>query len=291
MPRTIPDSLRPFHGAGTGFWPRWRSQFLRHREQTRDAYLATGDKDGLSSALNNIAQVYQVQGDLSKARDYFTQSLTIRWEIGLEADVAESMNNLAEVYGMQGDVEAAKKNYDDALAIRVRRGEEGAIAESRMGKAEVLLASGDLPGAESLARQAAEQFQKTGEAAEEGSSRATLAEALFLQGKLPQANNQSKQASGLLKKDTDRNIRLKIEIIAAEVSSASDPQDSIRRLQAVLREAEKAGLFIRKLEASLVLAQVEIESGHAATGRAQLQALQKEAEQKGFLLIARRAQT
>jgi len=262
---------------------------LKTDEQTRDAYLAVGDKDGLSSVLNNIAQVYQVQGDLSKARDYFTQSLAIRREIGLEADVAESMNNLAEVYGMQGDVEAAKKNYDDALVIRLRRGEEGAIAESRMGKAEVLLASGDLPGAESLARQAAEQFKKTGEIAEEGSARATLAEALFLQGKLPEANNQSKQASGLLKKDTDRNIRLKIETIAAEVSSASDPQDSIRRLQAVLREAEKAGLFIRKLEASLVLAQVEIKSGHAATGRAQLQALQKEAEQRGFRLIARRA--
>jgi eukaryotic-like serine/threonine-protein kinase len=262
---------------------------LKTDEETRDAYREIGDKDGLASALNNIAQIYEMQGDLPKARDHYSQSLAIRRELGVETDVAESLNNLAEVSGMQGDVEAAKKNYDDALVIRLRRGEEGAIAESRLGKAEVLLASGDLPGAESLARQASEQFKKTGEAAEEGSARATLAEALFLQQRLPEANVQSKQAADSVKKDTDRTIRLKIETIAAEVSSGSNPLDSIRRLQSVVRESEKSGLFVRRLEASLILAEVELKTGHTANGQAQAKAVQKEAEQKGFLLIARKA--
>jgi hypothetical protein len=46
---------------------------------------------------------------------------------------------------------------------------------------------------------------------------------------------------------------------------------------------------VQKLEAMLVLAQVEIKSGRPTSGRAHLQMARKEAGEKGLQLIASRA--
>jgi hypothetical protein len=93
----------------------------------------------------------------------------------------------------------------------------------------------------------------------------------------------------LLNKDTDHEILLKTETIAAEVSSSNNPQNSIRQLEAIVRESEKSDLSVQKLEAMLVLAQVEIKSGHTVSGHAHLQKARKEAGEKGLQLIASRA--
>jgi tetratricopeptide (TPR) repeat protein len=262
---------------------------LRTDEQAREAFEAVGDKDGTASILNNIAEIHQRRGDLPKAKDYYNRSLAIRRELGNETDVAESLHNLAGLAAQEGDVALAQKEYDEALSIRQRHGVEGAVAESRLGKAELLFATGDNVEAEKLADAAAEQFKKQGQASEEAAAHATLAQVLLAQGRLQAANSEIVQASSLIKKDTDRDTLLRIEIATAEVSSVKNARDSIRRLEGVIRESEKSELYARKLEATLIIAQTEIRSGNLAIGQARLRALQKEAEAKGFLLIARRA--
>ena len=73
------------------------------------------------------------------------------------------------------------------------------------------------------------------------------------------------------------------------MSSSSDPQNAIRQLEAIIRESEKSDLSVQKLEAMLVLAQIEIKSGHTGSGHAHLQMTRKEAGDKGLQLIASRA--
>ena len=57
----------------------------------------------------------------------------------------------------------------------------------------------------------------------------------------------------------------------------------------MIGEATTAGFADVVLEARLVLGEVEIGSGQATNGRAQLAALEKDAEGKGFGLVARKA--
>jgi hypothetical protein len=90
-------------------------------------------------------------------------------------------------------------------------------------------------------------------------------------------------------KDTDHEDLLKIETIAAKVSSSNNPQNSIRQLETIIRESEESDLSVQKLEAMLLLAQVEINSGHATSGHANLEMARKEAGEKGLQLIASRA--
>jgi len=261
---------------------------LKTDEETRDAYFEIGNKDGVASALNNMAVIYQMQGDLAPAEDLFRKSLALRQQIENESDVAESLNNLAELLSLRGNTAEAQKDYDAAIAIRTRRGEDGTVAESRLSNALLMFGTGNLAQAETLSRAAAAQFQKEHEA-QEALARATLSETLFQEGRWQDALAESAKATAILKKDTDTDIRLKTRTAAAEVTSISHPQESVRQLQTIVQESEKSGLFIRRLEATLVLAQVETKSGNQASGRSHLQLVKHEAEEKGFNLILRQA--
>jgi tetratricopeptide (TPR) repeat protein len=70
-------------------------------------------------SLNNLAGLYQTQGDYAKAVPLFKRSLAIREKaLGPDhPDVAMSLNNLAGLYQTQGDYAKAVPLYRRALAI------------------------------------------------------------------------------------------------------------------------------------------------------------------------------
>ena len=72
--------------------------------------------------MNNLANVYYVQGDYEKALEYYGKALAIHERVlGSEhPDTASTYNNLAIVYHAQGDYEKALEYYGKALAIRER---------------------------------------------------------------------------------------------------------------------------------------------------------------------------
>ena len=59
----------------------------------------------------------------------------------------------------------------------------------------------------------------------------------------------------------------------------------------LFRSAEAARFHLAgaELEARLALGEIEVKSGHTASGQARLLALEKDAGAKGFLLVARKA--
>jgi hypothetical protein len=61
-----------------------------------------------------------------------------------------------------------------------------------------------------------------------------------------------------------------------------------KKLAPVLAQPSKAVSVPYLLEARLALGEIELKSGQAAAGRAQLAALEKQAREKNFLLIARK---
>jgi thioredoxin-like negative regulator of GroEL len=76
----------------------------------------------------------------------------------------------------------------------------------------------------------------------------------------------------------------------AEVDTGSGKApDAERNLSALHDQAKRDGYVAFELEARLLLARAEIESGKLAAAQAHLDKLQTDARNKGFLLIARKA--
>ena len=76
----------------------------------------------VSVLLNNMAGVYQEQGDYEKALEYYEKDLEISERV-LGSDhpsTATTYNNMAGVYKEQGDYEKALEYYDKALDVRER---------------------------------------------------------------------------------------------------------------------------------------------------------------------------
>ncbi len=87
--------------------------------------------------------------------------------------------------------------------------------------------------------------------------------------------------------------RLFVTITAARIRAASGSQadrtEASKKLREILAEARKAGFLTQEFEARLALGEIETSSGDSANGRAHLAGLEQDAAQKGFRLIARKA--
>ena len=72
------------------------------------------------TSLNNLAALYETQGQYAKAEPLYQRALAIREKaLGPEhPDVAASLNNLAVLYHAQGQYAKAEPLYQRALAIR-----------------------------------------------------------------------------------------------------------------------------------------------------------------------------
>lgn len=73
----------------------------------------------IGDACNNLGAVYEIQGDLSKARKFYDESLQLRKLVNGERSykVAESYQNLATVLDYQGYLVEAELFYHDSLSI------------------------------------------------------------------------------------------------------------------------------------------------------------------------------
>ncbi len=83
-----------------------------------------GDMKGLAQSLNNIGFIFQNQNDIPKTLDYYNRSLVIREKIGDKKGIAESLNNLGLVYRKNGDPNCKSEIKD----VCKRAGVEKALA-------------------------------------------------------------------------------------------------------------------------------------------------------------------
>jgi hypothetical protein len=100
-------------------------------------------------------------------------------------------------------------------------------------------------------------------------------------------SNAQNRLSG---KSRDTAIRLSVAITGASIRAArGDTANSLKSLDAVIKEAHKAKLIQLELEARLALAEIEIAISRIREGRMHLDELESEASQRGYKFIAERA--
>lgn len=95
----------------------------------------TKEKRLLGFVLNDIGDIYHRRGDLSKAIEYFNQSLLVKEDVGNPIDIAFSFNNLGSIYYEKGDLEEAKSLLERSLMLFRDRGNllDAAFANDLLG--------------------------------------------------------------------------------------------------------------------------------------------------------------
>jgi len=89
-----------------------------------------GDKKGMAYSFNNIGAIYKNQGDIPKALEYYNKSLNIKEEIGDKQGMANSFINIGMIYNIQGDIPKALEYYNKSLNIREEIDDKQGMATS-----------------------------------------------------------------------------------------------------------------------------------------------------------------
>ncbi len=99
----------------------WQGEINRAIEEYLTRALVTAnhlkDTQAKGDVLNAFGVAYQRLGDNQQAIDYYQQALTIRQQMGNEAQVATTMSNLSAVLAITGRHQEAQDNLTQALQL------------------------------------------------------------------------------------------------------------------------------------------------------------------------------
>jgi tetratricopeptide (TPR) repeat protein/TolB-like protein len=287
IPNTLGDLADVLHqqgdlaGAQRGF------------EQAISAAHESGNEGAEAANKANLGMVLFDRGDLGNAERNYRDALTIERKLGEKSAVASILDSMADLLVVRGNLPEAERGYKEAVSIQEGMGAKGSVAISRMGLATISLERNEAAQAEATIRVSAEEFHAEKDTADETMARVILARALFEQKRLPEAQKEMSQAVAMVSGASQRNVRYgaltQSERLRAILGGESNVAKAIEALQRIAREAEKAGMPGFDLEARLAIGQIEVAEGKGVRGRSDLSAVQKDAEAKGFLLIAQKA--
>jgi eukaryotic-like serine/threonine-protein kinase len=298
-------------------------------ESALKQFQANGDQDRAARMLRNIALTLEDQGELVKAHATFEEAIALDRQIGSKAELAANLENEGELLLLQGDAAGAqfkceeserisrevedKRNsgyalagiaqvlhvrgampdarvkYEAAMKLRTQTGEKGLAAETALLMARFEMDDGNLQPAEQLARQAVDEFTRERRSDEQATALATLADVRRRQHDLNAAQREIRSALTIAGKTQDRGTQLRVGLVAAQVdASTGNVPRAAAELRALVRNCKRFGYFGPELEVRLALGQAEL-SIHHDLGEALLASVAKEAKQRGFLLISRKA--
>ena len=249
-----------------------------------------GDQERTGTALYNLGEVYRWQGNLKNARKMYQQAEDLSRQIGDQSGVAYALFSLGDVLSAEGDLAAARDKYNESMNLRTQIGEKGNLAESGMALAQLLIEEGRPGDAENSLRQEHDEFRREGLGDDEILADMALARISLAEGNVAEAQKLTAVALDLLAKSQDFSVHLRASIVSAQVDAASGKSDeAIRSLQETIATAKKSGYLGYLLEAQLTLGVLETASGRVEAGESLLSDVRKQAQQRGFRLIANKA--
>ena len=257
-------------------------------EETRRTAEEIGDKQTVAMAWFNLGEMQRLQGSLSNSRASYDQALSLRRSLEDRSAVARTLASIGMVQVAQARLPEARNTYEEALALLEAVGEKQGIARVHNFIGSLSLHEGRSAEAQKLLRQAAAEFHELKAADEEAASLAVLAKALLAEGKTQEAEKTIQEALRLVEPTSNRQWHLEVGIAAARVEAATGKHSAAAaRLRKIRDDAR--GFLAVEFDADMALGEVEIASGQVAQGRSRLEALERQARSKGFLLVATRA--
>jgi len=250
-----------------------------------------GSKPRLGEVLLEFASLQMIAGDLERAAKLYSEALQIFAEVGQQSRTTYSLFGSGDILLARGELAGARKQHEAALALRLKeRGNVRDLFDSRVRLAQLSLEEGHASDAESGVRQALKEYAAQNEPDAQVEADTILVRSLLAQDKVTEARQVVAGDRELMVNSEDRFNRLNLDISSAQVQAASgNLSEAAKLLQSCVEQAMKAGYGGLQLEARLALGKTQIKTGNAAAGRTRLASVRREAEAKGFVLIARKA--
>jgi eukaryotic-like serine/threonine-protein kinase len=294
-------------------------------QQAMVGYRETHDEAAIADALNNLAAIQRARGDLAGAEKSYREAEEVNTRLNRRSDLAMVAVNVASILIDRGNLAGAMKKAEYALAIWRSTGEKSYAAYALMAIGDAAARSGELAQGEAKFRQALRERQEMGEQATVAESELALADVLLDQDRLAEAEPLARRALATFEKDqradgaaqaksllcraamargdlaaAQRLLReadalapdaFVVSLTEARLATASGkPLVAIRLLTSLLDESKRTGSLPQQLETRLALAHAQHAAGNTAEASTQLETLHWDATQKGFGLIAKRAQ-
>lgn len=248
------------------------------------------DNSGTISTLINLGDVLTDQGELGEAQRSLEEAEALSARSGDKRLQYRKQFMLARIHLYRAEFSDARQRYQQSLAIRSERHDNFGSAATRFGLARVDLEEGQLARAETEARELTGAYRNIPD--QMAMVLALLARSLRQQGRLEDAHTPIERAQALAGNSQFMSTRLQVGMEAARIDAASGKADRIaaarEKLRGLMREATSAGHVPLQLQLRLALADIAKDSG-SASARAELDAVAKEAQKRGFLLYARHA--
>ncbi|MGB6250463.1 MAG: protein kinase [Terriglobales bacterium] len=259
-------------------------------EQAIALDLASGQSSPSTDKLIDLGDALQHLGDLPGARKNYENALALARAASDKSMAAYALVGLGSLDLKAADFTRARKDYEEALASRNELGEKYTVATTQVAIAELATEEGHPGAAERPAREARDEFQRTHKGDDQITATAVLAGALLAEGRNADAFNEVTKTAPMAAKSQNLSAQLSFAVARARSEAASE---KIGAAKTILREASakatKSGYVGDQLECRLALEEIELKSGRSPASRARLEQLQKDATEKGFNLIARKA--
>jgi DNA-binding winged helix-turn-helix (wHTH) protein/tetratricopeptide (TPR) repeat protein len=269
---------------------------LAQARKTYDHALAEfremSNANGVANALGNLGETLYQQGDLPEAAQRLEEALMVDRRNGNKGETANALAWLGRVRLAAGDADGARARYAESLQAWREMGEFYATP-LRVRMAELDLESGQAASAEARIGECLAALHSQKRVGAELTARTLLARALLAQGKREEARREVEQGAPLAAASQSRARRLEFAIAAARVRAASgglgDSAAAIKALEAVAAEGSRYGFAGLGFEAQLAMGEIELAAGRESAGLGRLRKLEREAQARGFLTIARAA--
>lgn len=251
---------------------------LANNEEAITALRGIGDRGGVAMALFNLGMVLFDQGNLTRSRSVFEEALAIRRQQHDKNNTAQAATGLALIAMAQDRLPEAASLIAESTALRQELGESIALAECNLLHSTLTLERGNPAAAEKAAREAAATYRKAGAWGREAEAAVAIARARLARGDASGARATLTSADRLFSQSKDARLLLWRDLTLAGVLHAMGREEEAdSTLNHALDEAHRLGFAGLTLEIRLASVQP------AAPQLAQ------DAQQAGFLLIARKA--
>ena len=251
-----------------------------------EIYRRMNSRSDLALIAVNVSTIRIDRGDLAGAKQQAETALTIWRSTGEKSYAAYALMAVADVEARRGDVVRAEAIIREALQQRRQMGEESTAAESLLALADLAMEQGRVDQANELARNALTTFEKEDRADMMANARTILCRAAIARRDLGEARRQLQSAESVATRSGDANARFAVAVTDARLATASGkPLVAMQQLNALLPHATVP----QQLEARLALAEANLAAGSTAAARTQLDALQWDANKRGFGWIAKKA--
>jgi eukaryotic-like serine/threonine-protein kinase len=250
----------------------------------------TGNEYHQAVAMEQLSQSLYFQGDLIGAKEMLDHAEAIFRRTENKDPLGVTIEAQGQLLAAQGELSGAKTKYDEALRILGETDDKENIAEVELELADLFIELGHPEDADELCTKAAKEFQTSQNMDDGILAHAHRAEALLAEKRLNEAIEEVEGVKSLAAKTQNRGNRLRFAIAASRVNATAGRNgEAEESLRGSLVQATKDGFRVYAFEIRLTLGEVEMKSGKMIGGRVRLDALEKDATSRGFLLIARKA--